>query len=192
MFHHHHDHKDKKSDPTKSLIVIGDTLHNFVDGIAIAAGFLIDTSTGIVVTAAVAAHEIPQEIGDFGLLLKKGMSRRNVMLVNLVSALATTVAAVIFYQLGENNSISLDVVLGLVAGFFIYIAVSDIIPTIHAKEDKQIAGPQTLLLIFGVIGVSLVTNYLHEYIDRGHDHAHSSEHSDEHGHEDEAERGLRA
>ena len=188
VFHHHHEHdkKDKKSDPTSSLIVIGDTLHNFVDGIAIAAGFLIDSSTGIVVTAAVAAHEIPQEIGDFGLLLKKGMSRKNVMLVNLVSALATTVAAVIFYQLGSSNDISLDVVLGLVAGFFIYIAVSDIIPSIHAKEDKQIAGPQTLLLLVGVVVVGFATTTLHEYIDRGHEHdSHGHSEHEEHGHGDE-------
>ena len=89
-FHHHHEHSDK-SDPTASLIIIGDTVHNFIDGIAIAAGFLVSPSTGIVVTLAVAAHEIPQEIGDFGLLLHKGLSRASVIKVNILSALATTV-----------------------------------------------------------------------------------------------------
>ena len=199
-FHHHHEHdaKTKKaSDPNISLIVIGDTLHNFIDGIAIAAGFLVNPETGITVTLAVAAHEIPQEIGDFGLLLGKGMRRRNVILVNFFSAIATTVAAVIFFQLGESAEFSLEIVLGLIAGFFIYIAVSDIIPSIHKNEDKVIAGPQTIMLVAGLVIVSLVTTMLHGYIDQGHqsettinssqiediyevDHGHEEEHEEEH------------
>jgi zinc and cadmium transporter len=187
-FHHHHEHESKKSDPTTSLVVIGDTIHNFIDGIAIAAGFLVSPETGIVVTLAVAAHEIPQEIGDFGLLLHKGMSRRNVILVNMFSALATTVAAVIFFQIGSSTEIALDVVLGLVAGFFVYIAVSDIIPSIHKNEDKTIAGPQTIILLSGALIVSLVTTSLHQYIDQGHEHDHKDETShseDSHEHEEE-------
>ena len=193
-FHHHHEHEDKKRDPRVSMIIIGDTLHNFIDGIAIAAGFLVDVPTGIVVTLAVAAHEIPQEIGDFGLLLKKGLDRSKVILVNVLSALATLVAAVTFFQLGQEFEMSLDIVLGLVAGFFIYIAVSDIIPTIHKSESKVIAGPQTLMLILGVLVVGAATTTLHDYIDQGDDHGHShsesvndhdeSEHDDE-DHEDE-------
>ena len=101
-FHHHHEHKNKKTDPTTSLVIVGDTLHNFIDGVAIASGFLVSPSTGIVVTLAVAAHEIPQEIGDFGLLLHKGMDRAKVVWVNVLSALATTVAAVIFFQIGQS------------------------------------------------------------------------------------------
>jgi len=166
FFHHHHDEDEEDhSDPTVALIIVGDTLHNFIDGIAIAAGFLVDAQTGIVVTIAVAAHEIPQEIGDFGLLLSKGMSKNKVMLVNLVSALATTVAAVIFFQLGENQNIPLDIVLGLVAGFFIYIAVSDIIPSINKKEANTIVGPRTIMLILGVIIVGLTTAILHDFIE---------------------------
>lgn len=164
-FHHHHEEADKKSSPEIPLIVIGDTIHNFIDGIAIAAGFLVSPSTGIVVTLAVAAHEIPQEIGDFGLLLSKGMKRAKVLLVNLLSALATTVAAILFFTIGENYEISLDIALGLVAGFFIYIAVSDIIPSIHKKEEKVIAGPQTIFLILGILIVSFATIYLHQFIE---------------------------
>lgn len=165
-FHHHHEEEDqKKSNPEIPLIVIGDTIHNFIDGIAIAAGFLVSPATGIVVTLAVAAHEIPQEIGDFGLLLSKGMARKKVLLVNFFSAIATTVSAVIFFQLGNRLTIPLDIILGLVAGFFIYIAVSDIIPSIHKNEDKKVAGPQTLFLILGVIVVSLMTTYLHQFIE---------------------------
>lgn len=172
-FHHHHEHErtqgGKQTDPKVPLIVIGDTVHNFIDGIAIAAGFLVDPTTGIVVTLAVAAHEIPQEIGDFGLLLKKGVSRKNVILINVMSALATTIAAVTFFLVGQEVTITMDWVLGLVAGFFIYVAVSDIIPSIHKSEDKVIAGPQTILLLIGVIVVGSLTTLLHQYIDTGHE-----------------------
>ncbi len=188
-FHHHHEHGNKNTDPDVPLIVIGDTLHNFIDGIAIAAGFLVSPETGIVVTLAVAAHEIPQEIGDFGLLLQKGMRRRNVILVNFFSALATVFAAVVFFQWGNSVELPLEIILGLVAGFFIYIAVSDIIPSIHKNEEKVIAGPQTAMLIAGVVIVTLTTNYLHQYIDQGHDESNHSESSVEAGpgHTDEVD-----
>ena len=102
-FHHHHEHDKIGKDPARSLIIVGDTIHNIMDGVAIAAAFLVSPSTGIITTLAVAAHEIPQEIGDFGLLLKRGMSRRNVLLVNIFSALATTVAAVVTFTLGNGD-----------------------------------------------------------------------------------------
>jgi len=175
-FHHHHeDENNSKTDANTSLIIIGDTVHNFIDGIAIAAAFLVSVPTGIVATLAVAAHEIPQEIGDFGLLLKKGMSRKNVIIANILSALATTVAAILFFTLGDQISLPLDIILGVVAGFFIYIAVSDIIPSIHKNEEKMIAGPQTIMLLVGVIVVSLVTTQLHEYIDPSESSSHKTE-----------------
>lgn len=180
FFHHHHEHDDKKHDPTVSLIIVGDTLHNFIDGVAIAAGFLVDSSTGIIVTLAVATHEIPQEIGDFGLLLKKGMKPARVLLVNLISALSTVLAAVIFFHLGQETDLPIDILLGLVAGFFIYIAVSDIIPTIHKTEEKRLAGPQTLLLLAGVIAVSIATNTLHDLIEVDEPHHVDSTSTHEH------------
>lgn len=184
-FHHHHEHKDGKTDPTVTLIIIGDLLHNFIDGIAIAAGFLVSFETGLVVTLAVAAHEIPQEIGDFGLLLSKGMDRAKVVWVNVISALATTVAAVIFFQLGQAVDLNLGAVLGLVAGFFIYIAVSDIIPSIHNEKSKKVAQLQTVILLIGAIAVSLLTITLHQYIDQGHDHEHEvGAHSEIEEHDD--------
>lgn len=189
-FHHHHEHNDngnKRLDANASLIVIGDSLHNFIDGIAIAAAFLVNIPTGIVAAIAVAAHEIPQEIGDFGLLLKKGMSRRGVILVNVFSALATTVAAIIFFQLGQNFELPLDWILGIVAGFFIYIATSDIIPSIHKNEERRLAGPQTILLIAGVIIVGIVTTTLHDFIDTDENHSHGTEATEQHDEHDEHE-----
>jgi len=174
VFHHHHDHDDEHQDEAPaSMIIIGDTLHNFIDGIAIASGFLIDVQTGVVVTLAVAAHEIPQEVGDFGLLLKKGLSKKSVIKVNILSALASTFAAGLFYTLGDSVDLDLSIVLGIISGMFIYIAVSDIIPSIHKHEENQIAGPQTILLILGAIIVGTVSSYLHGFIDNEDDHNHS-------------------
>lgn len=180
-FHHHHDHDGDDAEATIPLIVIGDTIHNFIDGIAIAAAFLIDVPTGIITTLAVAAHEIPQELGDFGLLLDKGMKPINVIKVNIVSALATTASAVLFYQFNDTLNLPFGVLLGLVAGFFIYIAVSDIIPSIHKSEGKNLAGVQTAMLIVGVIVVGLLTTTLHGIIDAEAAESSSQvEHADEH------------
>lgn len=181
-FHHHHEHEH--SNPAhrrnSSLIVIGDTLHNFIDGLAIGASFLVSPATGIVTTIAIAAHEIPQEIGDFGLLLSKGMRRRKVLLVNLVSAFATVVAAVLVYGLGGQLPVSEPLLLAVTAGFFIYIAASDIIPTIHAEPKRRAANLQAAVLLLGVIFVGLTTTLAHQYIG-GHDHSTSEQHIDTSG-----------
>ena len=152
-FHHHHEHKGNKSlDPSVKLIIFGDTLHNALDGVAIAAAFLISVPTGIITTIAVAAHEIPQEIGDFGLLLSKGMRRRSVLLVNIFSALATTAAALITFSLGGENKLPLGVLLGLISGMLLYIAMSDIIPSIHQSIPKNKAFSwQPFMLLLGVV-----------------------------------------
>lgn len=156
-FHHHHSDDIEHTDSSVALIITGDTLHNALDGIAIAAAFLISIPTGIVTTIAVAAHEIPQEIGDFGLLLSKGMERKKVLLVNVLSSLSSTVAAVITYTLGNDNQLPVGLLLGLSAGFLLYIALSDIIPSIHAKtDDSKLIQLQTVFLLVGVIVVGLV------------------------------------
>ncbi len=187
-FHHHHDNEDRHTDPTISLIIAGDTLHNVLDGVAIAAAFLVSVPTGIVTTLAVAAHEIPQEIGDFGLLLSKGMKRKNVLLVNALSAVATTVAAVITYALGSADKLPVGVLLGLSAGFLLYIALSDIIPTIHAKTDaSKLIQLQTVLLLVGVVVVGLSVKAAHQYIDVGHEHETSETHHEDEEHEEHQE-----
>lgn len=167
-FHHHHQHDDKAGDPTTSLIVLGDTAHNALDGVAIAAAFLVSVPTGIVTTIAVASHEIPQEIGDFGLLLHKGMSRRKVLMVNVFSALATTGMAVLTFSLGSSENLPIGVLLGLSAGFLLYIALSDIIPEIHeSAPNKRLFDIQPLLLLLGMVVVGLSISLAHNYIEAG-------------------------
>jgi zinc and cadmium transporter len=159
-FHHHHQHEGE-TDPTVPLIIVGDTLHNAIDGVVIAAAFLVDVRAGIVTALAVAAHEIPQEIGDFGLLISKGLSRGKVLLVNIVSALATTLMAVTTFALGSEEKLPVGILLGLSAGFLLYIAASDIIPDIHAKaQHKKLFDAQPLLLILGAVTVGIVTSLL--------------------------------
>lgn len=166
-FHHHHQHEGAP-DPATSLIIVGDTVHNALDGIAIAAAFLVSVPTGIVTTLAVAAHEIPQEIGDMGLLLHKGMKRSKVLLVNLLSALATTFAAVFTYWLGSSEQLPTGVLLGLSAGFLLYIAMSDIIPEIHENSsNNRLFDYQPIMLLLGAIVVGLLISVAHSVIESG-------------------------
>lgn len=168
-FHHHHQHEN--ADPSKSLIIVGDTMHNALDGVAIAAAFLISIPTGIVTTIAVAAHEIPQEIGDFGLLLSKGMSRAKVLWVNVISALATTAAAVVTFVLGSEDKLPIGLLLGLSAGFLLYIALSDIIPTLHEQTSKKrLFDMQPVLLLLGVVVVGIAITVSHKYLESTHSH----------------------
>ena len=159
-FHHHHQHEE--ADPTVPLLIIGDTVHNILDGVAIAAAFLISIPTGIITTLAVAAHEIPQEIGEFGALLSKGVSRGKVLLLNLLSALSATAAAVATYFIGQTNTLPLGIIFGLSAGFLLYVALSDIIPSLHEKnENKKLLDWQPLLVLAGVAVVGLMSFLTH-------------------------------
>lgn len=149
-FHHHHSHFSKTSEPTASLIILGDSVHNFIDGIAIAAAFLVSIPLGITTAFAVAAHEIPQEIGDFGILIHKGLSRKKIVLVNILSAATAFIGAILTFLLGDVIKDVLPALLSLTAGFFIYIAASDIIPEIHEENRKGFAFIESMLLLLGV------------------------------------------
>lgn len=180
-FHHHHEHQDKTyKKPTAPFILIGDTLHNAIDGVAIGAAFVISPAVGIVTAIAVAAHEIPQEIGDFSILLKSGMRRRKVLLWNALSSLATLITALYTFWLGSNAGLPLGAILGLSAGLFIYIAASDLIPTIHAEARGKFAKFSALLLILGILIVGVVTEVAHEKIHTTeHHHTESGHHEAE-------------
>lgn len=181
-FHHHHndDHEHVKS--AAPLIIIGDTVHNFIDGIAIGAAFIINPSAGIVTAIAVAAHEIPQEIGDFGLLIKAGYERKRVLLINVFSSLATAIGALLTFWLGSQFELPLGALLAIAAGMFIYIAASDLIPAIHDEAKHGRTRLPILLLLLGIIIVALATSIAHEKLHQyeSHDNGHSTEL--QHGH----------
>lgn len=160
----HHQH-DTATQPVLVLITTGNWLHNFIDGAAIAAAFLVSVSTGVVTTIAVALHEIPREIADSGYLLERGMKRRGVIMVHGVAILVTAIGTILFYQTAQANSNLLAVLIGSTAGFFIYIAASDIIPSINASRKKgAILDWQSALVILGaaLVGVAIVIS--HHYI----------------------------
>ena len=155
---HHHEHAENNSEQfsPKSLVIVGDTIHNALDGVVIASAFLVSVPAGVAATVAVAAHEIPQEIGDFGLLLAMGMSRKRVALVNLASALSTVLAAVVTFWLGGQNHLPLGVMLGMSSGLLLYIAVADIIPSIHEESSKKgLSDIRPVLLLVGVLVVAI-------------------------------------
>lgn len=165
-FHHHHHGDDDATGKNIYLIILGDTLHNALDGVAIASSFLISVPTGIVTTIAIAAHEIPQEIGDFALLLSRGMSRRKVLYSNLASALATTLMAVITFMVGSSERLPIGIMLGLSAGFLLYISASDLIPSIHKHSGETgLIDANVIMMVLGIVVVAASISLAHRYIE---------------------------
>lgn len=162
-FHHHEEHHDEEEIKSSlPLIIIGDTMHNFLDGVVIAATFMVSIPLGITTAIAVFAHEIPQEIGDFGLMLHKGLARGKIILVNILSAVVAIFGAILTYSLGDALKQYIPILVAITAGFFIYIAASDLIPEIHHEKRKNYIIYETLLLLFGVVLIWLVTSSLPE------------------------------
>lgn len=157
-FHHHHEHEQSDHPQTiwqRRLIVIGDILHNAIDGLAVAAAFLVSVPIGIVTTLAVSAHEIPKELGTFALLMSRGWADRKVLLVNLSTIVATVVTAVGVYLLGSDQALPTGPLLAMTAGFFIYVAASDIIPDIH-EQPRRVGTIQAGMLVIGVVVVGVL------------------------------------
>ncbi len=144
---------------TGMLIVIGDGFHNFVDGILIAAAFLTDTALGIATTLAIIAHEIPQEVGDFMVLLHAGYSRRKALLLNFASSLMSIAGGVLGYFALDDARDATPYVLVLAAASFIYIAVADLIPEMHRRSDIRSSVVQIVFISAG-IGTILVSHLL--------------------------------
>lgn len=178
--HHHHDEVHGQRDKTHmALVVVGDTLHNAIDGIALGAAFLVNPSVGITTSLAIAAHEVPQEIGDFGILLGKGMKPRRVVLVNLASALVTVITAMLTFWLGGLAGLDPAPFLAVAAGMFIYTAASDLIPDIHEQPIKE-GNLQALMLLVGVLVIGSVALAMpHEHAGSHNEHEHHHQVVDE-------------
>ena len=143
------------------LVLFGDGVHNFVDGVLIAAAFLTDVHLGVVTALAVAAHEIPQEIGDFAILLHSGFSRAKAFLYNMLSSLTTVVGGVLaYFSLGVAQT-ALPYVLAVAASSFIYVAVADLIPGLHKRLEPRATLQQILLIGAGVLTISFAHSALH-------------------------------
>lgn len=158
--HGDEDHSRRVAGP---LIILGDSIHNFVDGVLIAAAFLADARLGIVTSLAVAAHEIPQEVGDFAILLHSGYSRSRALWYNVLASLATVLGGVLaYFSLGNMHDV-LPYVISLAASSFIYVAVGDLIPTLHKKTDIQSSLQQIGLIAAGVALVFSLHGLVHDF-----------------------------
>jgi len=142
------------------LIVVGDTVHNFVDGVLIAAAFLQSTELGIITALAIVAHEIPQEVGDFLILLHSGYTRARALALNLLSSGATLVGGVLGYfalQVFERWEPTL---LGIVAASMIYVAVADLIPGLHRRPELRATVSQAALIALGIGSIALARSLI--------------------------------
>jgi zinc and cadmium transporter len=133
-----------------TLILVGDAIHNFVDGVLIAAAFLSDVRLGVVTSLAVAAHEIPQEIGDLAILLHSGYSRRRAFTYNVAVSFATVAGALCAFVGLSQLQAALPYALAVAASSFIYVAVADLIPGLHARTELRDSVHQVSLMVLGI------------------------------------------
>ncbi len=166
--HCHADHcevhapdQQSREHSTGTMILIGDSLHNFLDGILIAAAFMTDIHLGVVTSLAVAAHEIPQEVGDFAVLLHSGFSRERAFTYNVLTSLTTVFGGVLAYFTLQQMQVALPYVLAVAASSFIYIAVADLIPTLHQRVDGKATVQQVLLIAAGILVIYAAHSTLH-------------------------------
>jgi len=158
---HGHAHLDNSAKSAGALIILGDSIHNFVDGVLIAAAFLTDVKLGIVTSLAVAVHEIPQEVGDFAILLQSGYSRSRALFYNVLASLGTVLGGVLAYFSLEDLHQSLPYFLALASSSFIYIAVADLIPSLHKKTDIKTSLQQIALISAGVLLICIMHGIAH-------------------------------
>jgi zinc and cadmium transporter len=160
FLHWHHHGEDKDDDyvhPVGKLILFSDGVHNFMDGIIIGTSFLISIPVGIATTLAVILHEIPQEIGDFAVLLHSGYTKRRALWLNFLSALCAIVGATLVFTIGGFVENSTFWFLPLAAGGFIYIAVADLIPELHKTKEIKYSLMQIAAVMTGVLAMVALT-----------------------------------
>jgi len=155
----HHHHARKKA--SGSLVLVGDALHNVLDGVLIAAAFLTDVHLGIVTALAIMAHEIPQEVGIFAVLLHSGMSRGRALALNLLTSLTAVIGGVIgFFALGTALTL-LPFALAVAAASLLYVAVADLIPGLHRRVDPRSSVMQVLLIGAGIAIIAFAESQAH-------------------------------
>jgi len=159
--HDPHQHRGNDHGRSGLMIMVGDTFHNFVDGVIIAAAFMTNTQLGIVTALAIIAHEIPQEVGDFVILLHSGYSRRQAILFNALTSAATLLGGVLGYLALQTMQGLVPLLLGLAAASMIYVAVADLIPGLHRRPELQATAQQVLLIALGIGSIWLVGELVH-------------------------------
>lgn len=162
-WHHCHDEGcEKHYHPETYLNIIGDAFHNFIDGALIAAAFFSSAEIGIVTTFAIMAHEIPQEIGEYAVLIHGGMKRTRAIFFNFVSSLTAILGVLATFLFASSIKGSIPFILAIAGGGFIYIATADLIPEIHKERKSKNMIIQSLALFFGVLVIALVKDIFPE------------------------------
>ncbi|MAG28828.1 ZIP zinc transporter [bacterium] len=161
--HYHHctcEDEEKRHNKTHLIVnnLIGDGLHNFIDGTIIASAFLIDVRLGIGTTIAVALHEIPQEISDFSILVYAGLGRAKATVYNVLFGLTSVLGAVLVFALAKSTEQLVPILLAIAAGNFIYLAMADLIPELHHEDNPKRIWTQAVWVGIGIILVYAVTN----------------------------------
>jgi len=161
--HWRHCHEETcRVHPFTYLSLVGDSFHNFMDGLVITASFVVSLNLGIVTTLAIILHEIPQEMGDFAILVYGGFSKKKALFFNFLSALTALLGAFLGYFIVNLNRGFLDFILPLTAGGFIYIAASDLIPEIHKEKDLKRSSSAFLAFLLGIGFMALAKAFLPE------------------------------
>jgi zinc and cadmium transporter len=158
---HAHQHEAARKKASGSLVLVGDALHNVLDGVLIAAAFLTDTHLGIVTALAIMAHEIPQEVGNFAVLLNSGVSRRRALLLNLVTSLTAVIGGVIGFFALEQALAILPFAVAVAAASLLYVAVADLIPGLHRKVDPRSSITQVVLIGLGIALIAFAERQAH-------------------------------
>lgn len=160
-WHHHHAGSEKEhTHPLGMLTLVGDGAHNFFDGVAISAAFLVNVPLGVATTIAIACHEIPQEIGDYGLLLYSGYSRTKALLFNLLSAFTAIAGGVLFYFFSGMVQNVEAYALAFTAGMFIYISAADLFPELHKEKKAKSSALQLALIVLGAALIWAIARHL--------------------------------
>ena len=154
---HHHGEDTEEVHPVGKLILFSDGVHNFIDGIIIGVSFLVSVPVGIATTIAVILHEIPQEIGDFAVLLHSGYTKSRALFLNFLSALCAILGMLLAFILGEAGEAFSLWILPIAAGGFIYVAVADLIPELHKTKEAKHSALQIVAVIAGVLAMVALT-----------------------------------
>ncbi len=158
--HCHDENCDVHSVAGPAVLLVGDAMHNLIDGVVIAASFLTDFSLGVIVSVSVIVHEIPQELGDFAILLNSGYSKKKAFKLNILSGISTIPGAIIAYYALDYIQNAIPYVMALSAASFLYLALSDLTPELHRSVGIKHSVRQFLLMLAGILTIVLVL-YFH-------------------------------
>ncbi len=161
--HNHNSHNHNDHGRSGLMILIGDTFHNFVDGVLIAAAFMADIQLGIVTSIAIIAHEVPQEVGDFLILLHSGYSKRAALLLNMLASAAMVVGGILAYFTLQMAQSLVTPLLALAAASMLYVAVADLIPGLHRRPELAATAQQVVLIGLGIATIWLVGVWAHSH-----------------------------